>query len=481
VLGLDGFADASLTTSATVVLALALFAAFAFEFVNGFHDTANAVATVIYTKTLDPRAAVALSGVCNFLGLIVNASLAGVAVAIGITRLLPVELVVSSGTGRGLAMVGALLASAITWNLATWARGLPASSSHTLIGAILGVGLSSSALDGHFGAGVNWSKAGEVLLSLLVSPAFGFLVAAGMLLLLRRLVRDERVFQPANEHAPPRWIRALLILTCGSVSFAHGSNDGQKGVGLVMLIVVGIVPAGFALDLEASPATVARAAAAAVELTRDAAPLASACGPDWPAGDHPPHEAGPACVIMHHARLVARTLEGHATVADVPAAQRWRVREGAIRIERAIAELHVPDAQRASLDAHRRAIAALTDYAPTWVLALTALALGIGTTIGWKRIVVTVGEKIGKTHLTYAQGASAELVAASTIGVASLLGLPVSTTHVLSSGIAGTMVVEGSGLQAATVRNIAIAWLLTLPVSMLLSGIFFALFSLVAG
>lgn len=480
-LGLQGFSDASLSTTAFVLLALALLAAFAFEFVNGFHDTANAVATVIYTKTLRPGVAVALSGICNFLGLIVNATFAGVAVAIGITRLLPVELVVSSGTGRGLAMVGALLLAAITWNLATWARGLPASSSHTLIGAILGVGIASSAMDGHFGAGVNWAKAGEVLLSLLVSPAFGFLVAGGLVLLLRRVVRNEQVFQAAGDQPPPGWIRALLILTCGSVSFAHGSNDGQKGVGLVMLIVVGLVPAGFALDLEATPQQVERAHEAAVALGAEAAPLADHCGADWAVEEPAPHEAGPACLIVHHAAVIARTLEGHDSVASIPAAERWRVREGTIRIERAIAALEIPDAQRTRLDAQRRVLGSLTDYAPTWVLLLTALALGIGTTIGWKRIVVTVGEKIGKTHLTYAQGASAELVAASTIAVASLLGLPVSTTHVLSSGIAGTMVAEKSGLQTSTVRNIAIAWLLTLPVSMLLSGVFFAIFATLVG
>ncbi len=227
-LGLDGFSDASLSSTALVLLVVALVAAFAFEFVNGFHDTANAVATVIYTKSLRPGAAVALSGVCNFLGLVVNASFAGVAVAIGITRLLPVELVVAGGTGRGLAMVGALLLAAITWNLATWARGLPASSSHTLIGAILGVGIASSAMEGHFGAGVNWAKAGEVLLSLLVSPAFGFLMAAGVLLVMRRVIKDARVFAPANEEAPPTWIRALLILTCGSVSFAHGPTTDRR-------------------------------------------------------------------------------------------------------------------------------------------------------------------------------------------------------------------------------------------------------------
>lgn len=475
--GLEGFSDAALSPGAILMLVVALMAAFAFEFVNGFHDTANAVATVIYTKTLKPAHAVLLSGVCNFLGLLVNAALFGVAVAIGITRLLPVELVVASGTGRGLAMMAALLLSAITWNLATWWRGLPASSSHTLIGSILGVGLASSFLDGHPGHGVNWAKAGEILLSLLVSPAFGFVMAAGILLALRALVKNPHVFQAPNDRPPPTWIRALLIFTCGSVSFAHGSNDGQKGVGLVMLIVVGIIPAGFALDLEASPDRIVHAATEARALAQEIAPLAVDCGPFWAEDAAAPPDAGPACIVAHHAAIAASILEGRERVSDIPAERRWHVREGTVRMEAALRALEIPDEQRARLEGHRRAIAALTDYAPTWVLLLTALALGVGTTIGWKRIVVTVGEKIGKTHLTYAQGLSAEVVAASTIAVASLLGLPVSTTHVLSSGIAGTMVVDKAGLQTSTIRSIALAWLLTLPVSMTLSAGFFLLFA----
>jgi PiT family inorganic phosphate transporter len=424
---------------------------------------------------------VLFSGFCNFLGLLVNASIAGVAVAIGITRLLPVELVVSSGTGRGLAMMAALLVAAITWNLATWWRGLPASSSHTLIGSILGVGLASSYLDGHPGDGVNWAKAGEILLSLLVSPAFGFLVAAGILLTLRATVKSPRVFETPKELPPPPWVRAMLILTCGGVSFAHGSNDGQKGVGLVMLILVGIVPAGFALDVEAPTDRIVLAASEARALAHEIAPRAAECGPYWTEDETAPADAGPACLVAHHAAVAASILEGREHVSDIPASRRWRVRESAMRIEVALRALDLPEEERARLDGHRRAISALSDYAPSWVLLATALALGIGTTIGWRRIVVTVGEKIGKSHLTYAQGLSAEIVAASTILAASAFGLPVSTTHVLSSGIAGTMVIDKAGLQRSTVRNIALAWLLTLPVSMLLSAILFVIFASFTG
>ncbi len=469
----DAFAEGSLSVGATVVLVIALLVAFGFEFVNGFHDTANAVATVIYTKAMKPTHAVLLSGALNFVGVFSG----GIAVAIGIIHLLPVDLVVSAGTHRGLAMIAALLLSAIAWNLGTWWLGIPASSSHTLIGAILGVGVASALLDGNALDGVNWHKAGEILVSLLVSPIFGFALAAGVLFAMHRFVKDKRLFTaPEGETPPPPWVRALLILTCGGVSFSHGSNDGQKGGGLVMLILVGIVPAGFAIDLDASAADVAASRAAALEIRELIAPHASACA-TWGEDERPPDHAAPACLVRHHAADIAELLAA-GSVRDIARERRWHVREGTLRIESALPRLEgVPAADLERLRAATRTIARLSEYAPSWVLLAVALALGIGTTVGWKRIVVTVGEKIGKSHLTYAQGAAAELVAASTIGAAAWLGLPVSTTHVLSSGIAGAMVVEKAGVQPATLRKIVLAWVLTLPVCMLLAGGLFALFA----
>ncbi|HEY0137068.1 MAG TPA: inorganic phosphate transporter, partial [Nannocystis sp.] len=254
---MEALFDASLGTGTLLLLILSLLIAFGFEFVNGFHDTANAVATVIYTRSLRPWTAVILSGVCNFLGVFIG----GIAVAMSIISLLPVELLVASGTGAGLAMLLALLVAAIVWNLGTWYLGLPASSSHTLIGAIVGVGLANSLLPGHqFGAGVNWAKAGDVGLALLVSPLVGFTVAALLLLAAKKLIRDPQLYRPpVGTQPPPRWIRAVLIGTCTGVSFAHGSNDGQKGVGLVMLVLIGIVPAGFALNVGISAPDLARA------------------------------------------------------------------------------------------------------------------------------------------------------------------------------------------------------------------------------
>jgi len=465
---MEALFDASLGTGTLVLLVLSLLIAFGFEFVNGFHDTANAVATVIYTRSLRPWTAVMLSGMCNFLGVFAG----GIAVAMSIISLLPVELLVASGTGAGLAMLLALLVAAIVWNLGTWYLGLPASSSHTLIGAIVGVGLANSLLPGHeFGAGVNWGKAGDVGLALLISPLVGFTLAALLLLAAKRLIRDPQLYRPpVGTQPPPRWIRAVLIGTCTGVSFAHGSNDGQKGVGLVMLILIGIVPAGFALNVGISAPDLERATRAIdrVEHTVRADAMDPANG----------DELVQRGELLAELRELDEVLAGAQTLGDVPAEQRWMVRRDVLLIESQVKKLEVKvDAAAAEqLRQARGDLRKLTDYAPNWVLLCVAMSLGVGTMVGWRRIVVTVGEKIGKDHLTYAQGAAAELVAMSTIGISAGLGLPVSTTHVLSSGIAGTMVAQRSGLQMHTVTKIASAWVLTLPVSMLLAGTLFLVF-----
>jgi PiT family inorganic phosphate transporter len=448
-----------------ILLCACVLLALGFEFVNGFHDTANAVATVIYTNTMPPRIAVAVSGVCNFLGVF----LGGIAVAMGLMKLLPVELLVERGAGAGLAMVLALLLSAILWNVGTWYLGLPASSSHTLIGAILGVGLANSALSGHgFGHGVNWSKAQEIGLSLLLSPLLGFGLAALLFLLIRRLAKNPGLFRaPQPGVPPPAGTRALLIATCSGVSFAHGSNDGQKGVGLMMLILMGIVPATFALNLQGTHAQIEETRAAAASLiatVREHSDRASQA------------QAQAAIAKLEE---VQASWTGVGEVKEVPPEKRFDARRKLLLADAALdtlikaGGLGLSEEQAAALKLERKRLRALTDYAPHWVLMAIALALGLGTMVGWKRIVVTVGERIGKAHLSYAQGASAEIVAMSTIGLAGWAGLPVSTTHVLSSGVAGTMVSQGAGVQSSTVVKIALAWVFTLPASILLSAILF--------
>lgn len=473
-----------------MLLFLALLIALGFEFVNGFHDTANAVATVIYTNAMPANVAVVWSGFFNFLGVLVSTG----AVAFGIVSLLPVELILQVGSSAGFAMVFALLIAAIVWNLATWWLGIPSSSSHTLIGSIIGVGVANAIMHGKSGtAGVDWSKATEIGQALLLSPLIGFGVAALLFLAMKVLVRSKALYQePKNGVPPPLWIRALLIFTCTGVSFAHGSNDGQKGMGLIMLILIGTVPTAYALN-RAVPESYTqefhvRATAAYVAL--DAEPARSITPTDarrTVTAYIADKTFQPATLPALSALItdIDRQVGAYGSLAKVPAAATENVRndmylasEGIKRLSKDKAA-HLSESQIKTLDAYKKSLDAGTRFIPTWVKVAVAFALGLGTMVGWKRIVVTVGEKIGKSHLTYAQGASAELVAMGTIFAADSLGLPVSTTHVLSSGVAGTMAANQSGLQMSTVRNLLMAWVLTLPVSIVLAGGLYALFSLI--
>jgi PiT family inorganic phosphate transporter len=501
-----------LTALSFIGLTLALLLAFGFEFVNGFHDTANAVATVIYTRTLPATPAVIWSGLMNLLGVLVSSG----AVAFGIVALLPVELVIHAGSGPGYAMVFAMLVSAIIWNVGTWWRGLPASSSHTLIGAIMGVGLMNSLLTpGHvFGDGVNWGKVQDTIVALLVSPLIGFFVAGALLLLAKALIRYPALFKEPPADKPPPWpVRTLLFLTCTGVSFAHGSNDGQKGMGLIMLILVGVLPAVYAVDLGLSGKPVQailtsnkavatiidkRLAAstggiqlASTSLGSGIAATAGATATSALAADDK-DEAAISDYLKSNGQLTSATfaalaaknqeilkfLDGKNSLAELPKAERKPLRTDTYLVSSALDKMTknkiFSGADLDAIKAYRKTLDKLTKFIPLWVKIAIAFALGLGTMIGWKRIVVTVGSKIGKAHLTYGQGASAELVAYATIQGADLLGLPVSTTHILSSGVAGTMAANHSGLQGKTLRDILLAWVLTLPVCVFLGSMLFA-------
>jgi PiT family inorganic phosphate transporter len=471
-----------------ILLGIALFIALAFEMCNGFHDTSNAVATVIYTNSLAPNIAVIWSGLFNFLGVLTSTG----AVAFGIISLLPVELILQVGSGAGFAMVFALLLAAITWNFGTWWFGIPNSSSHALIGSIIGVGLMNQLLAGSSGtSGVDWGQALGVIKSLLFSPACGFILAAGLLLLARFLIRIPALYQaPEGHQPPPWWIRGLLILTCTGVSFAHGSNDGQKGMGLIMLILIGTVPTTYALNKSfPGPSQLAafeQGSAAAASVAKGKAEGYQVLGNPRPAvtlyvAQHQISEGTyPALAALIDD--IGRQVEQYGSLAKIPAAQVGNTRNDMYLASEALrllvkdkaAQLSADDI--AKLNAYKASLDDSTKFIPSWVKVAVAIALGLGTMIGWKRIVVTVGEKIGKEHLTYAQGASAELVAMTTIAAADMYGLPVSTTHILTSGVAGTMAANGSGLQWGTVKNLALAWVLTLPAAIILSGGLFALF-----
>ena len=479
-----------LAIGAFLFLALALVIALGFEFVNGFHDTANAVATVIYTHSMPAPLAVVWSGAFNFLGVILSSG----AVAYSIVTLLPIDLVLHVGSAAGYAMIFALLLAAVAWNLGTWWVGLPNSSSHALIGSILGVGVANQLASAASGtAGVDWGQAEKVLFALLVSPLIGFAAAFLLLLVLKRVAPNPELYQePQGTRPPPRGIRALLIFSCTAVSFAHGGNDGQKGMGLIMLILIGCAPTAYALNRTVPDSTTPVFAASAQSAERVFARQAGAVTVT-------PGDARTALTEAIRIRRVnapesfaslasltddvTNRITSYGSLRQVPAAATPNLRNDMYLVLDA-AKLATGDKQvrermsAAEIDTVQAYAAQLeqgTRYIPGWVKLTVALALGLGTMVGWRRIVVTVGERIGKTHLTYGMGASAELVAASTILLAERFGMPVSTTHILASGVAGASVANGAGLQMRTIRNMALAWVMTLPAAMLLAGALYLL------
>ncbi len=470
-----------------ILLGVALLIALGFEFVNGFHDTANAVATVIYTHALPAQIAVVWSGCWNLLGVLASTG----AVAFGVVSLLPVELILQVGSAAGYAMVFALLISAIIWNLGTWWMGIPASSSHTLIGSIVGVGVANAIIRGQNGtAGVDWDQVTKVGEALLFSPLFGFALSALLLLAMKAVIRVPELYTAPTTNKPPSpWIRGLLILTCTLVSFFHGSNDGQKGMGLIMLILIGVAPTAYALNRappEGHAAQFISAAHAASKIVEAHGAGYNITGDPRPAVTEYIHShtisegTYPSLAVL--TKQISDSVEQYGSVAKTPLDKVQNLRndmylasEG-FRVLAKDKESELSAAEKGQIASFKKELDLSTKFIPIWVKICVAIALGLGTMVGWKRIVVTVGEKIGKTHLTYGQGAAAEIVAAATIGAADGFGLPVSTTHVLSSGVAGTMVANGSGMQWSTVRSIALAWVLTLPAAMIMSGLLYVIF-----
>jgi phosphate/sulfate permease len=459
------------------LLIFCITAALAFEFINGFHDTANAVATVIYTHSLKPGIAVVWSGIWNFIGVNVG----GIAVAIGIINLLPVEALTDSNIYHNVALVMALIITAIIWNIGTWYLGIPCSSSHALIGSITGVSIGFMLLPNNHDIVLNWGKVKDAGLSLLVSPVIGFIFAGILMLLLRQIIKNKTLFkEPPAKKAPPFMIRSVLILTSTFVSFSHGSNDGQKGVGLLMIILIAIVPAKFSLDHHKYPHKLKAHTVALHNLVSGVDPALLNKS-----------ETVYYQEVSAYIDSIDRKLDGIGSFREMPQTSSIRIRRDILLLAKKSELLlnnlslqnnpSITPAWKKKYTRHLNAIKTYTEYSPWWVIFMISVSLGLGTMIGWRRIVVTLGEKIGKSKLTYAQGVAANLVAATTISASSFLGLPVSTTHVLSSGIAGTMV-SGKGiknLQTKTLASIGIAWLITIPVTMLFSGVLFLLFRLI--
>jgi PiT family inorganic phosphate transporter len=463
-----------------------------FEATNGFHDAANAVATVIYTKSLSPVQAVVLSGFLNFLGVL----LGGIAVAYALVELIPAEVLSPPDGGPAVGMLVALFAAALFWNIGTWWLALPNSSSHCLIGSLIGVAVGNAfARSRSLADGVHWPQLWKVLEALALSPVLGFVLAGLLYFICRKTLHDENLYKPVDDKPPIWWMRGILILTCSGVSFAHGTNDGQKSIGLIMLTIIGLFPATYALNphahdsLDQLPAILQQAEPLVIKYGDDekqtaidavhsleqritgspapagAAPAAPPASPGQPAAP-PAAPAEPAAAAPPDSSTAA----AHAQTKQ----QKSNVRDDVYRVisqlkhaeeSKSISAPEKKEAQRLS-----KQLGSYVEYAPFWVRMLSALCLGIGTMIGYKRIVKTLGERLGNVHLTPAQGASAELVSALLIGTAGFTGLPVSTTHIVTSGIGGTMVASGAGLRWGMIRRIVMAWVLTLPVTILVAG-----------
>ncbi|MFL5754570.1 MAG: inorganic phosphate transporter [Bacteroidia bacterium] len=466
-----------MTTGILILLIFCLLLAFSFEFVNGFHDTANAVATVIYTNSLKPTVAVVWSGMWNFLGLIFSVYLfsAGVSVAMGILNLLPIEALTDTSISHGVAMILAVLLTALLWNLGTWFFGIPASSSHTLIGSILGIGLAFYFINGK--DAVNWGKAQDIGLSLLVSPLVGFALSIIVMFIFKRTIKSEIIYkEPVPGKKPPVWVRAILIFTCTLVSFFHGNNDGQKGIGLIMLILIVLAPSYYAIksDYPVEKTYTEMAHMSKMIYLIDTTKLSA-------------KERTDIAKTKDRCAQLVGLIENKKTVEQIDSLKRFEVRKDILMISKNAEKIGLGEnsslstREKSELKGVIKEAKKITDYAPEWVIILISISLGLGTMVGWKRIVKTIGEKIGKQHMSYAQGASAEIVASATIGMASAWGLPVSTTHVLSSGVAGSMVAKKGlkNLQPKTIKTIAMAWVLTLPVTMVLSGALFLLFRMI--
>ena len=487
---LNLFVGLDIYTGLLLLLALA-FVLF-YEAINGFHDTANAVATVIYTRAMQPQLAVVMAAFFNFFGVL----LGGLSVAYAIVHMLPTDLLLNMGSTHGLAMVFSMLLAAIIWNLGTWFFGLPASSSHTLIGAIIGIGLTNALLTGSSVMdALNLREVTKIFSSLIVSPIVGLVIAGGLIFLLRRFwsgtKKRDRIHRipedrkkKKGKRKPPFWTRIALIVSAAGVAFSHGANDGQKGIGLVMLVLVGIAPAGFVVNMNASGYEITRTRDAVnnVETFFQQRPelLKKATGaeqlipsPDAGAAANGEFHCHPANTINALDR-VKTMLTGTESYDTLSVEQRSHLRRIMLCISDTtdkVAKLPEVNADdKRLLKKLKTDMLSTIEYAPIWIIMAVALALGIGTMIGWRRVATTIGEKIGKKGMTYAQGMSAQMTAAVSIGLASYTGMPVSTTHVLSSSVAGTMLVDGGGLQRKTVTSILMAWVLTLPAAILLSG-----------
>jgi len=469
-----------------IFLIFCLLLVWIFEFINWFHDTANAVAPVIYTKSLKAKKAVLLAWIMNFLWVFFW----WIWVAMSIIYLLPIEAISYQSTSFWVIVVISLLLSAIIWNFLTWYFGIPASSSHSLIWAILWVTITMLFIPMQWDIQVhpNWDKAIEVIESLLFSPFLWFILAALIMIISYRFIKKRYYFKTPwkkNDNHPKKWLRIILILTSAWVSFAHWSNDWQKWVWLAMLILVLLAPNIFSInpniDLNSINKNISAVEKSLTYINSD-------------------------LLNNYEKRALDDTKRSLSYIKEnINSTQnidKLQLRKEILSLKSNInslnktifdntsnlymvsvvnSDLNNVEVNKSLYNSDITSILSIINYAPVWIIFLISISLGLGTMIWRKRIVVTIWEKIGKTDMNYAQATTSAFITAITITLASKFHLPVSTTHILSSSVAWTMSVwpEVWWVRWNTIKNILTAWVLTLPVTMILSWFIFIILWLI--
>jgi PiT family inorganic phosphate transporter/low-affinity inorganic phosphate transporter len=480
----------NIDTFTIFLLLLALGIALFYEMINGFHDTANAIAMVIYTNSLEAKYSVIMSGIMNFLGV----AFGGIGVAYAVVHLLPLDIVVASNQSATLVMIFAVLVSAVIWNLGTWYVGIPSSSSHALIGSLVGVGAVFGVMQGFdLSHSLNWTAVYKVLTGLAVAPILGFAFAYFLMKLIRKFVRNPKFYKTPDSETkrkrPNFWMRMGIIATGAGVSFAHGANDGQKGMGLIMIILMGIIPAFYALDMSSQEYKIKQVHDSAANLAKfyaeNNASLTQLIGDKQLKSALKTVNTIAECnvnQVQETTADIAAKLNGIKSYREISVNDRWNIHNAILCSDDFFsqAEKTYTKSDKDKSDyiaSQRKTLVSATEYVPSWVILAVGLALSIGTMIGYKRIVTTIGEKIGSQPINYMQGTVAQAMAMITILAANFWHAPVSTTHVVSSSVAGSMVAEpNGGIQKSTVKAILLSWIFTLPVTALLSaGIYYAL------
>ncbi|TSA03883.1 MAG: anion permease [Methylococcus sp.] len=456
------------TNVAFITLAITFFLILFQEAVNGFHDVANAIATVIYSRAMSPRSSVLMAAVFNFIGVLFG----GTAVAFSMVYLLPTNMVTGINTMNEVSLFMAMIFTAVVWNFGTWWLGIPNSTTHAYIGSIIGISMADAFLMGQPVADqINWGQGEKILMALIVSPIVGFLLGVIVLKIITWVAHDKGLYEPSkDDHRPSAAIRGILIAGAAGVSLLHGSNDGQKSIGLMMVALFGLFPAAYGLDPDRLAPEDYQHLVTVVQQVEDVRQATAVLSSE--SEGKASSEATPAVKeLLNHLSLKQSGLQ----LSDDEAI---KVRKEILAVHRQVAkQLKAPETraklsqeQLTTLEGAHKELASFVEYVPIWVMVLSAMALGGGTLIGYKKIVTTLGEKIGSSKMNPAQGTAAQASAVMSIALADFGGLPVSTTHVLSSAVVGTVVgTQGQQVNQKTIASIALTWVTTLPGTLLLS------------